>query len=110
MIDLFHTKPGTIIVAEQNEAFTFEKKPLKATLCFSHVIGVGVGHYCCAVKFIRWWTGRLEAKDTSVLINFSREHIRKPTPTEMFQLADVLRQNGYRYNRKTRQLTNINVR
>jgi hypothetical protein len=109
MIDLFHTSPGEIFVVEQNEAYTFESDPLKLTLCFSHVIEAGTDHYTCAVKFLKWWTGQLDVKNVSVRINLAKEHIRKPTPTEMFQLADALRQNGYRYNRKTRKLTKINV-
>ena len=108
MIDLFHTSPGEILVVEQNEAYTFESEPLKVIICFSHVIEVGVDHYICAVKFLRWWTGRFDAKDASVRVNLSKEHIRKPTPTEMFQLGDTLRQNGYRYNRKTRKLYEYN--
>ena len=109
MIDLFHTSSGDILVVEQNEAYTFESDPLKLTLCFSHVIEAGTDYYTCAVKFIKWWTGQFDVKNVSVRINLTKEHIRKPTPTEMFQLADALRQNGYRYNRKTRQLTKINV-
>lgn len=108
MIDLFHTSPGEILVVEQNETFTFEKEPLKVIICFSHVIGAGTGYYICAVKFLRWWTGQFDAKDVSVRVNLSKEHIRKPTPTEMFQFADTLRQNGYRYNRRTRQLYKYN--
>ena len=108
MINLFHTSPGEILVVEQNEAFTFEKEPLKAAICFSHFIEAGVDYYFCAVKFIKWWKGSLFVKDTSVRINLSREHIRKPTPTEMFQIGDSLRQKGYRYNRKTNKLYEYN--
>jgi hypothetical protein len=108
MIDLFHTSPGDILVIEENEAYTFESEPLKVIICFSHVIEAGTDYYTCAVKFIRRWAGSLEVKDASVRINLSIEHIRKPTPTEMFQLADALRQNGYRYNRKTRKLYEYN--
>lgn len=109
MIDLFHTSPGDILVIEENEAYTFESEPLKVIICFSHVIEEDGDWYCCAAKFIQRWSGRLEVKDASIRINLSIEHIRKPTPTEMFQLADTLRQNGYRYNRKTRKLYEYNT-
>lgn len=110
MIDLFNTEPGTIIVVEQKEPWTFLGKKLRMIICFEGVSSVNTRnmYHTCRAIFMICWSG-LFAVNCNFGINMDGSNtIRKPTPAEMFQLGDELRKHGYRYNRKTKHLTKIN--
>jgi hypothetical protein len=108
MINLFHVKRGEIIVIEKNDAFSFSVGKLKMMVCFDTVVDMHSTYYFCSSIFVIGWSGLFYANGR-FSADLSVSHVRKPTPAEMFQIGDVLRQHGYRYNRKTKQLTKINV-
>ena len=116
-MEIFDIKRGDILVAKHNdlEDYEFERDYIIFIASGSKLsISSGNGYICYSIPVIvsidlsnAFNVGGSAGYTTFVNISYKSSELRKPTVSEMLDILSRLRQFGYKYNKKTKNIEKL---
>ena len=116
-MEIFDIKRGDILVAKHNdlEDYQFERDYIIFIASGSKLsISSGNGYICYSIPVIAsidlsnaFNVGGSAGYTTFVNISYKSSELRKPTVSEMLDILSRLRQFGYKYNKKTKNIEKL---
>jgi len=116
-MEIFDIKRGDILVAKHNdlEDYEFERDYIIFIASGSKLsISSGNGYICYSILVIAsidlsnaFNVGGSAGYTTFVNISYKSSELRKPTVSEMLDILSRLRQFGYKYNKKTKNIEKL---
>lgn len=116
-MEIFDIKRGDILVAKHNdlEDYEFERDYIIFIASGSKLsISSGNGYICYSIPVIAsidlsnaFNVGGSAGYTTFVNISYKSSELRKPTVSEMLDILSRLKQFGYKYNKKTKNIEKL---